>query len=615
VIDFDPTSFAPNTLTSRTDFRDGEDQLTAGTEGARGDGDNRVILGDEPDIAILGDGRNMVIGDSGIIIEEDAIGQRVIVSTDFADGATDTITVGNGGSAISGGDDSDIISAAGGNNIIAGENATIRLVSGTPENILLSLTSLAPQEGGRDVISTGNGNDVIMAGIDNDRITSAAGDDLIAGDIAEFITPLGAAGTGRDGSITASNFQFAGVDTINSGADNDFVIGGRGGDNVNSSTGNDLVLGDNATLTYVNLSDVETLVLTDITTGGNDRLRAEGIGDNIIVGQFGSDNITGGQTDDILIGDLSTFQFLPTGTFNLGETHVERLVLIDFIRPDIAGNDVIFGEAGRDYLLGGFGNDTLNGGDDQDLLAGDAFRITTQFEFDEQGNLFSENLFFDSTFAFETGGFDELTGGNDPDLQIGHLGPDFFIGNTADDFLAGDTITIFAQSIFSTPNFNADRFLQIITVNFPGLGAQDLLSAEQFNSSVGAPLEERERKFALDEDIVQSLGEGIRELTNDELFELLSDRANEVLLLVQQSLQSNEMTLKIIEAVTLGLDEDTRTQVLLEEVLEAVTKSLDNNISPLERYIVQQMIQQLIAPAIEQIENEIEENQASGQAA
>src|SRR5829696_3721117 len=105
--------------------------------------------------------------------------------------------------------------------------------------------------------------------------------------------------------------------------------------------------------------------------------------DNLIIGSFGNDRISGTANDDIIVA-LS------------GSDTVHGL----------AGNDKIQGNEETDQLYGDNCNDIVQGGSGSDILNGDA-------------------------------GDDVLAGGTDDDYLIGGLGNDKIYGDTGDDILSG----------------------------------------------------------------------------------------------------------------------------------------------------------------------------------
>jgi Ca2+-binding RTX toxin-like protein/chemotaxis receptor (MCP) glutamine deamidase CheD len=179
-----------------------------------------------------------------------------------------------------------------------------------------------------------------------------------------------------------------GNDLLAGGGGNDVINGGEGADILIGGAGNDELRGGSETDTAVFTGSVEdysferyptyTLVI-DTRPNGDGQTKvftdveklsfAEGtftlvrgsnavntlVGNNgersILIGFQNSDTLTGGDQDDVLIGDDSV-----SSTWNAGNDTLDGG----------AGNDLLLGSGGDDTLIGGTGNDTLKGaaGDD-----------------------------------------------------------------------------------------------------------------------------------------------------------------------------------------------------------------------------------------------------------
>ena len=599
---FDAGSRSMISATSRFDARDGADDATMG------DGDNHAILGGGGDTGVFGDGANQIIADSGRIVEASDANDGVMQSRDDATGGADAITVGDGADMVIAGDDADTVTATDGNNVIIGDNGVIRFADAAGDR-LLSATSSTPTEGGGDQVATGDGSDIVIAGQGDDSVTSGGGADIVSGDWISVETPLSGGGIGEIRSI---NTGIAGEDVIDAGAGKDIVLGGGENDLIEVGTGFDVALGDNGVIQYVNRTDVDALEMTQQALGGDDTLTATGAGDNILAGQAGADVIRGGDDDDVLFGDIAQVAFFATGLFDAGESQVERLAAINIVNIAVGFDDLLEGGAGRDYLLAGFGADTLRGGDGQDLLAGDAFSISTIYLLDGPGAPVEEQVVFESTFAFVEGGVDLLDGGDGPDIVIGHLGPDTIVGDTASDFIAGDAAALFLRAPFSAPDFGPDRILELITVNFAGSGAGDLLSQEQVSSALGVTL----TNFASGAD-PETGAEALREvastgLTGEALIEAISAQARTLFEAVASVASTQSALARIADVMSLDLTPEMRADMITEELAAEIAAALEGNLSALDRYLITRMVQEIIVPALEEAE-ENAENEEEGE--
>jgi Ca2+-binding RTX toxin-like protein len=339
------------------------------------------------------------------------------------------------------------------------------------------LTFLSPELGGNDTVFGGAGNDSILLSQGDDYVEAFGGDDLIAGDNATLTKNQN---TGLH-LLEADTQAFGGNDEILSGIGNDLIIGSFGADVIQTGTGDDFALGDLGNITFRNATDVESLTYTTANAGGNDVITATGTGSNILIGQFGQDTLTGAQEDDLLIGDLSELKLSSFENVLPGQSHLERIEAVVSIRPDLGFKDDLIGGDGNDMLIGGFGADSLLGGDGQDFLFGDMVDARRVYNPATQ----IETLELDTNFAFETGGYDTLDGGDGPDVLRGGLGPDLFFGNTQTDLLAGDAFAVKYLTFFPTGLIGPTPLRQIDEVNFAGFSAVDVLTNAQVGTSLG----------------------------------------------------------------------------------------------------------------------------------
>ncbi|WP_458717758.1 tandem-95 repeat protein [Pseudomonas gregormendelii] len=204
----------------------------------------------------------------------------------------------------------------------------------------------------------------------------------------------------------------------------------------------------------------------------------------------GSDTINGGDGNDIIFGDLVSFNGVTgegytalqafvgqeTGveTNKVTPSNVHQFVTENYKAFDMSGahdgadtllggtgDDIIFGQGGDDKLYGGNGNDILLGGTGNDLLDGG------------DGN-------------------DILMGGKGNDTLIGGLGGDTFVWKAGDtgtdvikDFKAaeGDRIDL-RDLLQGETGSTIDNFLKITTAD--GVSSLEVNSAGKFNSNDAA---------------------------------------------------------------------------------------------------------------------------------
>ena len=152
------------------------------------------------------------------------------------------------------------------------------------------------------------------------------------------------------------------------GAGNNIIIGGVGDDTIDIGGTHNTVLGDDGQATY----DATTGLLTSISTtdpnyGGNDTINVTG-GDNAIIGGYGADTITVGGPDNTILGDNGLATFDPaTGLI----TEVTTFTGLPADVPSQGGNDVIDVTSGDNVIIGGAGADTITIGGAGNTVLGD----------------------------------------------------------------------------------------------------------------------------------------------------------------------------------------------------------------------------------------------------
>lgn len=185
----------------------------------------------------------------------------------------------------------------------------------------------------------------------------------------------------------------------------------------------------------------------------------------IAFGGLGADTLTGGEGDDILIGDRGQIDYIdgdgnvvtrlgsndipaprmdnpedpdnPIVIFRQTDGVFRDPAFIKSIEPDNGGNDRLTGGAGNDLLIGGARADALFGGSGDDVLIGDG----------GQKVLLGAGREYYETIDNFIGGVDFLAGGDGNDILFGGFGGDqfggpfdgeFFINNLNEDILLGE---------------------------------------------------------------------------------------------------------------------------------------------------------------------------------
>ncbi|UZE18191.1 retention module-containing protein [Pseudomonas sp. B21-054] len=195
----------------------------------------------------------------------------------------------------------------------------------------------------------------------------------------------------------------------------------------------------------------------------------------------GADTVNGGDGNDILFGDLVSFngvagegyqaiqafvaQQSGVDVSKVTTSNVHQYITEHYTAFDVSGahdgNDTLLGGAGNDIIFGQGGNDTLNGGKGNDILLGGS-------------------------------GNDTLIGGQGNDTLIGGLGGDTFVWKAGDtgtdvikDFKVGDGDRIDLRDLLQGETGSTiDHFLKISTVD--GVSSLQVSTTGQFNGANGA---------------------------------------------------------------------------------------------------------------------------------
>jgi Ca2+-binding RTX toxin-like protein len=156
----------------------GDDTIDAG------DGNNVVVAGVGNDSVITGTGTDIVVGDNGTITN-DATGALVqVVSGDPTLGGNDTLATGDGFDVAIGGAGNDLVTSAGGNDVLFGDGGQVTFsVGGT----VLTIQSIDIPFGGDDTLDGAAGNDILIGGFGNDLLYGSLDEDMLFGSYAIVI--------------------------------------------------------------------------------------------------------------------------------------------------------------------------------------------------------------------------------------------------------------------------------------------------------------------------------------------------------------------------------------------------------------------------------------------
>ncbi|WP_309675898.1 type I secretion C-terminal target domain-containing protein, partial [Pseudomonas sp.] len=292
-----------------------------------------------------------------------------------------------------------------------------------------------------------------------------------------------------------NNWSYKDFGTLHAQGDGTYEFSSRDGNG--SSTDSNAT--NNSTDSFALLSKVSTVeaiginkdvTLADLKPYDSDKTPQTNIDPkdlaNSIIGHTeatmpGADTVNGGDGNDILFGDLVSFNgvagegYQAMQAFVAKETgvdvskvttsNVHQFITEHYSAFDVSGahdgNDSLLGGAGNDILFGQGGNDLLDGGKGNDILLGGS-------------------------------GNDSLMGGKGNDILIGGSGADTFVWKAGDtgsdvikDFKAseGDRIDL-RDLLQGETGSTIDNFLKITTVD--GVSSLQVSSAGKFNGADAA---------------------------------------------------------------------------------------------------------------------------------
>lgn len=236
--------------------------------------------------------------------------------------------------------------------------------------------------GGNDTIEGGAGNDTLNGGDGDDQFIGGAGADQYFGGAGIDTLSFEGASAGVDArldlgsgfrgdalgdtysgieNLVGTSFSDglfgndadnliigdAGADALGGGGGNDTLIAGAGNDSLDGGAGNDTLIGGAGADNLVGGTGIDTVSYADATSGVDARLSAlQGFSGDALGDTYAFvENLMGSDFDDLLLGNFVANEL--TG----GD-----------------GNDVLFGDDGNDFLIGGIGDDLLSGGSGNDTF-------------------------------------------------------------------------------------------------------------------------------------------------------------------------------------------------------------------------------------------------------
>jgi Ca2+-binding RTX toxin-like protein len=355
----DPVDESVNTV------NDGNDWIIGGA------GIDNVRAGGGNDYADVKANADLACGESGIDTLKGGPGDDQAWGgtgddTVYGDTGADQLFGNDGVDTVYGGDTSDTIEGNNGSDVLFGGNGADLVVGGT---------RAAARADQGDVMYGDNAGDVLIG--DNGDVGNQGGKN-----------PSGV--TVYD--LSSGNATYGGVDTIYGGNDADLAFGGLDDDYVYGGSADDYVEGNNGGDHLFGEANQDDII------GGSSQ-QVSGAGLNILGVPDTGDTISGGDNEDVIIGDNGFVSRPGAGLgsdFTRGRGMTERLVDIydwantdattygnDVVHGDNAndailgegGGDTLYGDAGEDYIEGNQGSDTVDGGVSQDDIVGGSSQV------------------------------------------------------------------------------------------------------------------------------------------------------------------------------------------------------------------------------------------------
>ncbi|MBP1853588.1 beta strand repeat-containing protein, partial [Rhizobium halophytocola] len=361
---------------------------------------------------------------------------------DAADG-DDTIYGGAGDDILVGGGGDDSMYGEGGADLLVGDFATIKTTSAMIVQSVIS-TFATSANAGTDKLDGGKGNDILMAGGakagETETLVDVDGDNVLIGDFAELRGTRLMDAVTYIASIASDN---GGGDIITSGAGNDIIIGGEGADTISSGLGGDLILGDNgiidiasSTLTGVaTANDGDDVIVTGLGQSSGSGTTPFDLID-LVIGGTGNDTVSGQAGGMVFLGDTGTMKLSATALSALRSytppsadasdekmaAGAKTLALIQTIVRTLEstaqttdGNDHLSVAGGNVTAILGGGNDEADLGDGDAAILGDDGRITV----DPDSTYEKSIITLDSAASLAATNADRITSGNGRVLAIG----------------------------------------------------------------------------------------------------------------------------------------------------------------------------------------------------
>ena len=459
---------------------------TGGNDTLQGDEGNDILLGGAEEDTVNGhEGDDVLLGDNGFVLRNSA--SNDVESTDFNDGADDVLAGQAGLDILIGGSNDDQLTGHAGEDYLLGDHGRVTRDSA---DVIKKVETLAAAVGGKDILTGNEDKDVLLGGTDEDVLTGNEGLDVLLGDHGSVVR------NSVSNDITSTDFGVGGNDLLFGNGGDDILVGDAANDELTGHEGHDVLLGDHALIVRTSSDALQSIATAGLGMGGNDILIGNA-GQDYLFGGYLDDNLTGGDDNDVLLGDdglalrnqanndiQSTgseqggvdtitgglgddiiiggsgnndlnglggdtitgnegIDFLAGDNVTITRTAIDVVLRVVSTLTEHGGDDSIDEGAGSeegDFIIGGTGDDGIDGGpgDDVDVILGDNGIIVRNDGTTEANDIRTSNP--------EDGGTDNITGGPGADVILGGsggadtqgVGGDIIFGNTGDDFLLGD---------------------------------------------------------------------------------------------------------------------------------------------------------------------------------
>ena len=367
-------------------------------------------------------GNNTIAGDNASVVFDHIQSPLTFSSTYFEHAGDDVIASGDGRDVVLAGSLEDAVNAGHGRNVVLGDNGVVTY-NGLGQ--WLTVNSTATNFGADDAITTGRDIDVVFGGLANDTISADQADNTVLGDHGR--ATFNAAG--QILTVTTTSPELGGRDTITTGTDNDLIFGGTSLDTIEASDGFNIVAGDNAEATIDATGIVRTVQTNANDVGDNDVIRT-GQNSDTIFGGTAADDIVTPDGNNVILGDSGHAEWNASGL----------LQTVAINSPAIGGMDTVTSGPGQDLIMGGTSADTITSGAGDDLVFGDHGSVTGDITLDSLPlNSFAPVFSFTSiaTQATDIGGPDLIRLGEGNDIAIGGQAADRMLGEAGEDDLIG----------------------------------------------------------------------------------------------------------------------------------------------------------------------------------